>query len=286
VKIILSRKGFDSSFGGCASPILEDGTLVSLPIPEPRAPATFADIQHRAASVGQLVADLARGRVTAATAAHLDPDLRPDALPRESGWRPLFGQTVAAQSHLANCGVGTGDLFLFFGWFREVERRDARFRYVSHAPDLHVLFGWLRVGAVWTGDKLQQAPRWAQSHPHVASDYGPTSTVYVAADDPPGQPDAGAFPRLVDELILTAPGETRRRWRLPAWFHPEGHGSALSYHGKPSRWQRAGGQVLLTTAGRGQEFVLDADDYPEAREWATRSIAAGASRRRPARASL
>ena len=33
MKIILSRKGFDSENGGYASPILPDGSLVSLPIP-------------------------------------------------------------------------------------------------------------------------------------------------------------------------------------------------------------------------------------------------------------
>ena len=33
MKVILSRKGFDSSFGGYPSPILPDGTLISLPIP-------------------------------------------------------------------------------------------------------------------------------------------------------------------------------------------------------------------------------------------------------------
>ena len=34
MKIILSRKGFDSSCGGVASPILPGGEIVSLPIPE------------------------------------------------------------------------------------------------------------------------------------------------------------------------------------------------------------------------------------------------------------
>ena len=33
MKIILSRKGFDSGYGGCPNPILPDGTLLSLPIP-------------------------------------------------------------------------------------------------------------------------------------------------------------------------------------------------------------------------------------------------------------
>ena len=34
MKIILSRKGFDSSAGGYASPILDGKRLISLPIPE------------------------------------------------------------------------------------------------------------------------------------------------------------------------------------------------------------------------------------------------------------
>ncbi len=34
VKLILSRKGFDSSSGGVPSPIFSDGRMLSLPIPE------------------------------------------------------------------------------------------------------------------------------------------------------------------------------------------------------------------------------------------------------------
>lgn len=33
MKVILNRKGFDSSNGGIVSPIMEDGTLLSFPIP-------------------------------------------------------------------------------------------------------------------------------------------------------------------------------------------------------------------------------------------------------------
>lgn len=33
MRIILSRKGFDSEYGGCASPILPDGKMISMPIP-------------------------------------------------------------------------------------------------------------------------------------------------------------------------------------------------------------------------------------------------------------
>ena len=33
MKIILSRKGFDSANGGIVSPIFEDGAMISFPIP-------------------------------------------------------------------------------------------------------------------------------------------------------------------------------------------------------------------------------------------------------------
>lgn len=33
MKIIMSRKGFDSGYGGVASPIFSDRSMVSLPIP-------------------------------------------------------------------------------------------------------------------------------------------------------------------------------------------------------------------------------------------------------------
>lgn len=49
--------------------------------------------------------------------AHLDPDMDRDAISREPGWQPLFGQVDAARSHLINQGVQKGDLFLMFGWF-------------------------------------------------------------------------------------------------------------------------------------------------------------------------
>ena len=38
MKLILSRKGFDSGAGGCASAITPDGTLLSLPIPDKLSP--------------------------------------------------------------------------------------------------------------------------------------------------------------------------------------------------------------------------------------------------------
>ena len=44
MKVILSRKGFDSVNGGIVSPILEDGTMISFPIPSTDA-NTYSELE-------------------------------------------------------------------------------------------------------------------------------------------------------------------------------------------------------------------------------------------------
>ena len=263
MKVVLSRKGFDSSSGGCASPIFEDGSLLSLPIPYRSSTATYSEIQFNGEPIDKLVSDLTRGKVEPTAPAHLDPDLRPDALPRQEGWRPLFGQTDAAQRHLERYDVGPGDVFLFFGWFREVRLLGGRYSFVPGSPNLHVIFGWLEVGDVWRprGESGAVFPGWAARHPHLAANLGARNTVYVGSA-------GGAFNHARQDLVLTAPGATRRTdWLLPSWFFPDGRPSVLSYHTNPLRWTAGEPSCGLLSAGRGQEFILDADHYPEAKSW-------------------
>lgn len=263
MKVVLSRKGFDSSYGGVASPILPDGALVPLPIPHPKGPITYSEIDANGESLGRFVSDLARMPKGEREPAHLDPDLRRNALKRNAGWRPAFGQTGAAQSHLQRQGVGVGDLFLFYGWFREVELFKSRYRYVNKAPDRHVIFGWLVVESIVKAPHKTPLGSWAARHPHVTHDHGPHSTLYI------GAPDGGeALPALRSELVLTAPGQPRSNWTLPAWAHPEGRASALTYHKDVGRWSPGADGTRLRSVLRGQEFVWNADDYPEALAWA------------------
>ena len=87
MKLILSRKGFDSSLGGCASPIFEDDTFVSLPIPEESGRLRFSDIAGKL-RIGSIVEDLTGSRnksFKASDHVHLDPDLRFESLPRKPG---------------------------------------------------------------------------------------------------------------------------------------------------------------------------------------------------------
>lgn len=265
MKLILSRKGFDSSpaYGACASPILPDGRMVSLPIPHASGTITFSGLRHRGLEVGQLVSDLTRRPEIVATSAHLDPDLDPTARERRRGWRPAFGQDSAAQRHLERQGVGVGDLFLFFGWFRDVEKVRERYRYRDGAPDLHVIFGWLRVGQVLRVGP-DPVPGWLRDHPHALRDGAAFNTIYVAD----GREAGGIFPRFGRALQLTSDEDRRRSiWQLPSDFHPAGR-TPLTYHGKSSRWTAHADFCRLQSVAKGQEFVLDLTRYAGVRRWA------------------
>ena len=274
MKLILSRKGFDSSFGGCASPIFEDDTFVSLPIPEESSRLRFSDIGGKQ-PIGSIVEDLTGRRnksYNASDHVHLDPDLRFDSLPRKPGWRPLFGQAESAQCHLDNHGVGPGDIFLFFGWFRRVEESHGRLHYKHGAPDVHMFFGWLEVGEIWRlWSGTCQTPDWASDHPHIGAIWG-KNTLYAAAQTETGY-QAGVFGSYSDQLVLTAPDMSRSHWRLPKWFYPAERNSMLSYHRSPNRWTCYDNYTDVRSVGRGQEFILDTVDYPEAAEWARALIA-------------
>lgn len=273
MKLILSRKAFDSGAGKVANPILDDGSMIPIPIPDKLSPIRYDEITVAGENLGTVAADLTRGKTRPDHFAHLDPDLIQSAYPREPGWRPLFGQADAAQSVLAREDVGPGDLFLFFGWFRRATRSAGRLRFVQGAPDLHVIWGWMQIDEVIAVDGSEH-PQWMGYHPHMVDDSrGSNNTVYVAREKLALDgtalelPGAGSFTHYDDRLRLTKPGSSRSTWALPTWFAPHASRPPLGYHGDEARWQMDGDQVQLRSAARGQEFVLDTAWYPEAISW-------------------
>jgi hypothetical protein len=288
VRLILSRKGFDSDAGGAPNPIFEDGTMLSLPIPERGSPRTYASTTCAGRCLGPLVEQLTRGRVKPTYGLHLDPDLVAETLPRAPGWRPAFGQAHAAQGILAREGITTGDLFLFFGWFRQVKETPKGVAYRRLSPHMHVLFGWLQIGEVFRPQD-DEMPPWTADHPHVVQPDRPSNTLYIAAEHLTlgGKrlplPGAGIFPRYRDELRLTTPGQTRSVWSLPSWFAPRAGRLPLSGHSKAERWAIGKDRLQLRSVGRGQEFVLDMGAYPEAMTWVRDIITAGTSSTAPTR---
>ena len=284
MKIILSRKGFDSSAGGCPSPILPDGRLLTLPIPDSDSLIRYGDIDFGKGRFGKeydaLLSHLTRGRMNRASRAHLDPDLEFQHLPRQPGWRPVLGQSGAAQGHLRKQGVGVDDLFLFFGLFRPVERHRRRWRFVPGSRARHVIWGWMQIAEVLQVDELKPKPeseyQWLNYHPHLQMPPDPNNTLYIArkqlsttlmTGSATAVPGSGVFTHWQESLQLTgADSVNPSQWQLPVWFYPDQR-TPLTYHQKMERWQLAGNRCLLQCAARGQEFVLDSEQYPESLEW-------------------
>ena len=239
MKLVLSRKGFDAGYGGCASPIFEDQSMVSLPIPAGCHLMSQATGRNANFKRGDVLASLTSRRAdgrryTAKSSVHLDPYLSRDVANSPVNWRPAFGQDGGAQTHLTRQQVGKDDLFLFFGWFRQVNRADGIWRYVPGSPDLHVMFGWLQIAEVLRIDRsfdLDDRHLWLSDHPHLREREKITArnnTIYVATDrlvvdgEDIGVQGGGTFDTFRDCLQLTAPRDARGRsdWQLPGWFHP------------------------------------------------------------------
>jgi hypothetical protein len=278
MNVIFSRKGFDSRYGGMASPILPDGRLLPLCIPSRHDKARIADLPYVDVDAAQLISDVSNGKHHLSTHIHLDPDLVRADRKKPVGWRPALGQTGAAQSHLRSRRIGQGDLFLFFGWFRLTERVAGKWRFAKFAPDLHVLFGWLEVDEVLPivterRTALERHP-WVVDHAHAASpDWynSPLNTLYIGRNQSlyarQGTLGGGLFPTMRKALQLTKPGCSRSIWSLPSWFAPKGR-PPLSYHPKATSWHEGNESVTLRSAAKGQEFVLNSAPYPELEAWA------------------
>ncbi len=238
MKIVFSRKGFDSGTGGFPSPII-DGRPISLPIPAKdedniRSVTTYGDL-----GLGEIVERVTKERVSRSSLCHYDPMFE--------GGRCAFGPgTKSAQGHLRNSGVAVGDVFLFFGLFSEEDGRDKHHRF----------FGYLEVGSVKAlGAKPSAADQpkgFSIRHPHTIGDWRANNTLYtgkgcLALATPP-------------ELRLSRVGKPLSCWRVPTWLRTAG----LTFHGNPDRWI---GDETLNVVGRGQEFVSDISKVPEAMAW-------------------
>ena len=273
-EIISQQKGFDSSYGGCPSPIFPDGAIYPLPIPgDDYAAVHHGDLDH-GRQIGQVVEDLTRGRLDARDGVHLDPDVRQDAIRRHNGWRGIFGQTGAPEGHLEKQGVGTGDVFLLFGLFRRVEETREGWRFIRGEPKQHIRWGWLQIEQACRVNEIRGDGRfdWARYHGHFSWRGAPGNPLYVTTHqldlgDSLTVPGAGVFPRFDERLVLTEPGGSVSQWRLPRWFYPDGGRTPLTYHPDATRWQRDDDFAYLQSVGRGQEFVLDLEEYPEASGW-------------------
>lgn len=274
MKIILSRKGFDSENGGIASPIMEDGKLLSLPIPVTKKQAengekgiSYDELTFGDQKLNEIIDELSKGKFDTDLQAHLDPDLEQKRYPRKEGWKQVFGQTNGAQTYLDNKNVGLNDLFLFFGWFQHTKKEKGRLRYLKPSEDvkdLHLIFGWLQIGEILKNNN--EIHPWLEYHPHIvnkADVYTGNNTIYIASDALRifgetifGKNGGGTFPTIKKSLQLTAENESMSHWSLPKWL-------------LEGAWECRDGHLPFLSGGRKQEFVFDVPDKfkKEAIDW-------------------
>lgn len=218
MKVILSRKGFDSTAGGYPSPILDASELISFPIPENKKDVTpeyrklprirYADHKtSQGITYLELLSQLLppnnqnlnlEGKPYPLNKAycHYDPQIYNPSIHSETPkYKGLFGQSEIALRHLENNKVGEGDLFLFFGWFRDTKRRpDGTYKYVR-GTDKHVIWGWLEVGRVIDVTQGATQDPGLRNHPHFSLERT-KNKVYVSKDKLsflPDLPGAGVF---------------------------------------------------------------------------------------------
>ena len=260
MKIILSRKGFDSSSGKQANPIMPDGTLLSLPIPDNEDNNTFSSLHWEDMSYYEIVHSLnTRTLITNDSRCHLDPDLREDVRSRFPNWKPAFGQMNTSLSHLRNQKVSVGDIFLFYGWFKETEMKGGLLRYKKNGLDAHIIYGYMQIGEII--ERKQDVPDWLKEHPHYAYDnawnayknaiFLPTDRLSIISSL-----RGCNVLKFRRDRVLTKEGMSRRYWDLPDYFRKV----QISYN--TNSWQKDS----FKSAGRGQEFVMEAT--PEILDWA------------------
>lgn len=262
MKTILSRKGFDSQYGGMPSPILPDGTLLSLPIPSKTDDTKFTDLVWNRKSYYNIIHELkGNSKIKERYRCHLDPDIRECVIDRPNGWKPAFGQEGRALRHLQKQKVGIGDLFLFFGWFRQTELLNGKLSYVKDAPDLHIIYAYLQVGSII--DSPNDVPQWLNQHPHTQTDrWKQPNAIYIASPSLtlcPALAGAGCL-QYSDKLVLTKQGCSRSVWDLPDFFRE----IPITYN--TNSWKAD----CFVSAAKGQEFVFEAND--KAIEWIKRLI--------------
>ena len=165
MKVVLSRKGMDSRAGGIPSPILPDGTLLSLPIPNEKSGVPYGDLVYKGRTYQQIIQQIhPTFDFQKHPFCHLDPDIYGVLKNTHSGWKPAFGQYEIPAKHLDGQGVDVGDVFLFYGMFRQTEKLpDGTLHFVKGAPIQHIIYGYMVVSEIL---KDQDPSKSAQQSPH------------------------------------------------------------------------------------------------------------------------
>jgi len=285
-KIILSRKGYDSSAGGDYSPFdPETGEYIVLPIPVKEEEAKIGNatkykeilikanyLPRCSASNTQELIDFLKKKQTInkipSTYAHFDPWLGhcpwlDDSRNHNIG---AFGQVGAAQTHLDKQGIKKGSLFIFFSRFVPTNTQRSNLE-----KGVYFIYGWLKVGKIIKRFEDIEDARLKQYHPHATKKYytkHSNNTIYLADEflfEGSSIPGCGYFNRLDKKLLLTSQhDDIPSKWELPLFFNRH----KPTYFTKDvSKWRIHPDKntCMVKSPARGQEFVFE--ESPEFDDW-------------------
>lgn len=252
MKFILSRKGFDSQFGGHPSPVLPDDTMLSLPIPEVDSQMLAQDTGCRYCELNLLSFPIN------GCFCHLDPDIRPELhknLP--DNWCAVLGQCGAAAKHLLNEKVDTGDIFLFFGLFQHWNRQDG-----FTGKPFHAIWGYMQIDKLINLKDDPGAVRTYSWHPHTKVCLNDnkvehaSNMLFTATDHLSIMPDIAGYGvfKFASELQLTLPdNDLVTHWNYASlpWVDMASSKPNMTYHTEDSLQAD-----YFQAAYRGQEFVI------------------------------
>ena len=236
MKVILSRKGFDSTNGGILSPIIDNRIMLSLPIPSKdrkKDNIKYEELICDGVGLDKILHDLGYDLNKQPDCCHLDPDLVASRRKEPvKDWCPAFGQINQAAGYLRNCYVEEGDLFLFFGNFRHVVKNEAGvYQYVRKGKDnkdvyfgkpIQAIWGYMQVGkVVYEAEEIRKF-YW---HPHscVERNRESNNTIYLATEKltfAPEIPGCGIFD-YDPKRVLTMEGKTKATWKYEEAYYNE-----------------------------------------------------------------
>jgi hypothetical protein len=281
MKVILSRKGFDGSNGGIMSPIIDNRVMLSLPIPSrddkniPRGKmkdsVRYDELVCCGDSLDKILTELwGKKKEQPPEYCHLDPDIYKERRKTSvNGWCQTFGQIDQVAGYLDGRDVGEGDLFLFFGNFRNVVKDNGTYKYAKsdrnnkldyYGRPIQVIWGYLQVERVVKNpSEIREKFGW---HPHACEQRlnGINNRIYVAKNkltfsDRPG---CGIFD-YNEKFVLTMPGKPKATWKYEAAYDEK-------HLFKTERKNSAKNKEGIYYSGIWQELVLKEDDVTD--KWA------------------
>ena len=276
MKVILSRKGFDSANGGIASPIFEDGTMLSFPIPSKdhdKDKIAYEELTCNKILLNELLENLG---YKGDKYCHLDPDL--DSTRRVvsvKGWKPAFGQINQSASYLINNQIVRGDLFLFFGNFRHIVKSHGKYKFVHrnknsadpyYGKEMQIIWGYLQVEEIVSDPKEQEKFFW---HPHACEKRlfkEKNNLIFTAAERlsfAPKMPGYGIF-SYDKKRVLTMPGKTKATWKKQKAYDVDNINKTNNRDNKRKNSAKDPGGIYY--AGIWQELVLK--DNKDSENWA------------------